>query len=210
MKIIQSYNTFGNDPDRKKCGFTTIRSMIAFLEQSYEIHSQNDYLLYTDEYGYDIVRKFIKDSHIQLFDYPIILNDRVPYVGKFQVQEIQKSAYVHVDIDAILYEYPKNSDVICEKFRAVSHGKETNRFGIDRTGLEQIICSGIIGFNDMNFKQLYITKVFEYLGLLVNSHNLTFETFYTIEEVLLTRMIIDYNKSVSVCENYFHLQGKLK
>ena len=210
MKIIQSLNTFGNDDIRKKCGFTTLRAMLAFLERSYGIHSQYDYLLYTDIHGYEMVKSFIKDEHIEIIDFPIVLNDRVPYIGKFQVQQLQSSSYIHVDIDAILYDLPEENDIICEKLRPIDHGRETARFIIETKGLNRIVCSGIIGFCDIDFKNKYITKVYECLGLLENSENINIYTFITIEEVMLMRMILDCKKNISVCKNYFHLQGKLK
>lgn len=212
MKIIQSLNTFGNDPERNKCGFSTKRAMKAFMEKSYEIHKEiADYTLYTDYYGYEEVKHFINEEDIEVIEFPIILNDRIPYIGKFQVQELQKEPYIHVDIDAILYEIPENvKDIICEKWRSTSHGRETAKFNIDKTGLNRIICSGIIGFTDMKFKDEYILKVFENFGKLENDHNITFETCFTIEETMLTRMVLDNNKLVTTCECYNHLQGRIK
>jgi hypothetical protein len=89
MKIIQSYNTFEGDPDRIKSGFPTLRALKSFLKKSYQVHKNFDFEFYTDKDGYEVIKDIIEDKHIKIFDF-VLIDDRIPYIGKFQVQEIQK------------------------------------------------------------------------------------------------------------------------
>ncbi|MCK9445788.1 hypothetical protein M0Q50_02720 [bacterium] len=209
MKIIQTYNTFGGE--RLNAGFSTLRSMKLYLKNSYKIHKElSDYIMYTDLEGYEKIKDIISQEHIIIFDFPII-DDRIIYIGKFQVQEIQTEPYIHVDIDATLFELPStDSDIITEKLRSCNFSKEVVQLNISIDNIGWIICSGLIGFNDIEFKNMYIKEIYEKLKIIKNIHDITFTLCYTLEEVLLKRLCIDNNKTIYELNNYEHIQGKLK
>ena len=192
--IIQSYNTF--EGHRMRGGFATPRSLQNFLKESYKIHSQFDYCLYTDKYGYEIVKKIINKKHIKVIEFEEI-DDRIPYISKFQVQQLQKKPYIHVDLDAILYNLPiSDHDIICEKLRTpMKFGKEISRLNLN-ININKIICSGIIGFNDIDFKNEYIKKVYEKLDEIYDEQNIGYAECYALEEILLTQLAKDNNKTI--------------
>ncbi|MCK9575368.1 MAG: hypothetical protein WC979_00830 [Candidatus Pacearchaeota archaeon] len=208
-KIIQTYNTF--EGERLNAGFSTIRSMKQYLQKSYSVHSKiADYKMYTDVAGYEVIKDIIDKNNVEIINFPII-DDRLIYIGKFQVQEFQKEPYIHIDIDATLYEMPKtDADIITEKLRSCSFNKEVMQLGISIDNIGNIICSGLLGFNDITFKDIYINEVFEKIKLLKSIHDITFALCYTLEEVLLKRLCIDHNKTIYELQNYNHLQGRFK
>lgn len=208
-RIIQTYNTFGGE--RLNAGFSTIRSMKKYLTQSYLVHKEiSDYKLYTDNEGYEIVKDVIDEQHIEIYDFPII-DDRLIYIGKFQVQQLQTEPYIHVDLDATLFEIPvTDATIITESLRTCNFSKEVAILDINVKKIGSIICSGLIGFNDMEFKDLYLREVFARIPILKDIRGITFEMSYTLEEVLLKRLCIDNEKTIHELKNYEHLQGKFK
>ena len=209
MKIIQSFNTF--EGYKMGGGFATPRSLTNFLTKSYEYHKFYDYCLYTDKYGYEIIKKIINKNHIKIIDFDEI-DDRNQFIGKFQVQELQTEPYIHVDLDAILYKLPNTQcDIITEKKRdVISFGRELNALNIDAPN-GKIICSGIIGFNNIEFKNDYIEEVYKKIDLIKNDHNYSYKYAWCIEEVLLTNLANISNLSVYELqqESYIHKHGNI-
>lgn len=201
MRIIQSYNTFGNDPGRLSSGFPTVRDLVNSIAYSSRIHAAiADLTIYTDEFGAALLDTYVDKAYIEVIEFPMI-DERIPYVGKFQVQDMVNETYIHVDLDAVLYELPPSGfDVYTEKTRGVSFSSEVTRVGIDRTGIYEIICSGLIGFSDLAFKAEYIENVFDKIFSMADEQNFGYKEFYTIEETLLTRMLIDQGKTLCVLE----------
>lgn len=211
--IIQSYNTFchnGNpDSEREKAGFSTVRSLVSYLKQSYRTHKKYRYTLYTDEAGYENV-KWMNEEHVEVIEYPII-DDRIPYTGKFHVEGMQNKPFIHVDLDATLFSIEGlKGDIITEKMRSVYFRKEPKKLGINVKGISEIICSGIIGFSDLSLRSEYLKQVYECIDKLKTDHNLSFETMFTLEEVLLTRLAKDNGSVICSVKEYEHLQGRIK
>lgn len=214
-RIIQSYNTFeyGGKPDseREKAGFSTVRNLVKYLKKSYEVHKNYDFKLYTDRAGLKNV-EWMDSKHIEIVDFPIV-DDRIPYTGKFQVQDIQDRPYIHVDLDATLFNVPlEEFDIVTEKTRPVSFGKELSKVGVERSESGWIICSGIIGFSDIEFKNKYVNAVFDKIKEIEKVHDIDHKACYTIEETLLTNMAGIYKKCILElnAEDYEHLQGNIK
>lgn len=206
-KIIQSLNTFGGE--RLNPGFPTKRSMISFMKHSYEIHKEKDYVLYTDQYGADML-SFMSNS-IEIFDF-IEIDDRIPYIGKFQVQEIQNNPYIHVDLDAYINDVPGDIyNIVTEKLREPDFGIETKRINVDTNKIRNIICSGLIGFGDIEFKDLYIKTVFEKIQYIKNERNIGYKEFYTLEETTLSVLANQYKKHIHCLseESFKHYYGNI-
>lgn len=221
MKIIQSYNTHHcngvPDANRAKCGYSTVRGLMADLKEYYKIHSKYDYIFYTDIAGYELVKDFISKEHIEIIEFPII-DERNPYLGKFEVHKLQNEPYIHVDLDAVLYEIPEGKeDIITEKRRKCTFRTEvsTMEIPIKYQGryIRKIICSGLIGFNDIEFKNRYVKAVIEKaLWAKENVKNLDFPCMVANEEYILTMMQLEEDKTVLEIplDTYIHKQGRVK
>ena len=200
MKIIQSFNTFGGE--RMTAGFKTKRAMLEYLAESYDVHSHYDYMMYTDMHGAVLLKKIIAEHHITIVEFPIIARDRIPYIGKFIAQAHQSKQYIHVDIDAKLLELPTNkTDVYCEKLEGRSLGYEVSELKINTSEINKIPCSALIGFTDMQFKDLYISEVYKLIELSSKIHGLNYRHCWAIEEVKLAELIHINKKTVSETVN---------
>lgn len=224
MKIIQSYNTFHIngviDSDRAKCGYSTLRGMLDDFKEFYNINSKHgEYKLYTDIAGKELVGGFVKPEHIEVVEFPII-DDRNPYLGKLYVHSLQDKPYIHVDIDAYIKEMPETyADIITEKYRPCTFRKELTVMKLkmvnESTGkhLRKIICSGLLGFNDIDFKNLYINKAIEKAEWAKeNVRALDFPCMVATEEYTLTELSVNNNKLIYELPSgsYVHKQGKVK
>jgi hypothetical protein len=200
MRVIQSFNTFGGE--RMTAGFKTKRAMIDYLAETYEHHIHYDYMMYTDTHGAELLNQVMDTKHITVISFPVISLDRIPYIGKFIVQSLQSMPYIHVDIDAKLLEMPDNhADVYCERLEGRAMGYEVSELKINTLGIAKIPCSALIGFTDMQFKDLYISEVYKLIELSSKIHGLNYKHCWAIEEVKLAEMILTYNKSVSATKN---------
>lgn len=192
MKIIQSFKTFGGA--RMTGGQETPRAFLAKLEDTYKIHRDYDYMMFTDSEGYKLIGNTVPCTVI---DMPILAYDRIVYDGKFQAQSLMTESYIHVDLDAVLLSLPEYSDVWCEKLRDYQHTKEVNDLCITANGITQIPCSGLIGFGDMNFQRLYLNKVFELIRNYKDLKVLNYKHCWAIEELSLAVLIKEHNKSIA-------------
>lgn len=216
MKIIQSYNTFGGDYDRSKCGFSTLQEFKNYLTSSYQVHSNLgvEYKLYTDQDGAEIVSDIISSEHIEIVIFPKVARGRYVYSGKMYAHELQTEAYMHVDMDATLFYIPNtDKDVISEgKQSAGGYYMTHHLLDINVRKLPHRYWSGIIGFNNIAFKDMYIQEVKSRYPLLDNLE-ITKEICICLEETLLSRLIKDDSDiKVHVLSNndFEHLRDKLK
>ena len=207
MKVIQSFNTFGGE--KKTAGFKTKRAMLEYLSESYDVHKNYNYMMYTDIHGAGLLKSIISDNHITVVDFPIIARDRIPYIGKFISQSIQAEAYIHVDVDAKLLELPEMlADVYCEKLEGRSFGYEISELKINTAGIKKIPCSALIGFADMTFKNAYIAEVNRLIELSNAIPAFNYKHCWAMEEVKLAEMILLHKKAVSElkCEHLHALK----
>lgn len=191
MKVIQSFKTFGGD--RMTGGYETSRVLISKLETTYKIHRDYDYTMFTDEFGYRLINSVVPCT---IIDMPILAYDRIKYDGKFQAQLLMQEPYIHVDLDATLLSIPKYSDVWCEKLRDYQHVKEINDLNMCAIGINQIPCSGLIGFGDMHLQRLYLKNVFELIDKYKNLRVLNYKHCWAIEELSLAILIKNQDKSI--------------
>lgn len=201
MRIIQSYNTF--EGYKTTGGFSTPVGLKNYLKKSYKIHKDltDDFIMYTDERGYEIIKEIYETKHIKIIEFPNILMGKLVYEGKFYTQSLQNKPYIHVDLDATLNNFPLISDVYLEKIRPMLFlGREATNLNIEHMGIFQIPCSAIIGFSDMEFQKKYLKEVYSRFDIIKKIPKCTYEYAYTLEEVLLQRLIVDNNKSHMVCD----------
>lgn len=213
MKIIQTYNTF-EDSERAKAGFCLMTEFKKYIANSYIIHKQiaSEYKIYTDEYGANILQSIINPLDIEIIDFSIVSKGRYIYSGKMDVQKLQTEPYIHIDLDATLIEMPTgNDDVITEGWQnEIYFYKTQDELDINVKGIYKRPMSGLIGFRDIGFKDLYINEVEGRYAHLETLETITKTHSITLEETLLARLIIDNNKTVEVLTKFNHLREGLK
>lgn len=188
MRLIQTFYTdSGKNLDM---GFTSRTDMLDFLSNSIAIHQQNyELIIYTDKWGYD----FLKSHGINM-DVFVIHNfrrfdGRFWNAAKIDVLSIQIEKFIHVDIDAVIYEKFDFDYIVTEQYRyPKSYGIAVKlKLG---TPVE-IVCSGLYGFADMALKNTYCDMFFNIINNW-NNYNIRkvdYECLWTVEEVLLTSLL---------------------
>lgn len=219
FKLIQTYNTFcvngTADPLKASAGFETVRELLTYMKSSYEFHKKYDYTIYTDDGGYDIVRNVIPQECIEVIQFECI-DDRFPFMGKFDAYKRQKNNFLHADLDSTVFEMPEtDAHIVCEKVRSIGFGRElkwANYSREDRAGISSIPCSGLLGFTDMNLKDLYVERTIQKVKSLRKSHVVNHKVHYTVEETGLQMIARDLGSSIYELppESFEHLQGGLK
>lgn len=208
MKLVQVYHTIG---EKYNAGFSSFRSMIDYWNSALAIHRKNyDVVIYTDQAGYDKVSGLI-DATFEIIDFEYI-DDRYWNIGKFQVHLLQTTPYLMVDIDATLYDIVDelSTDVMTEMLRGGHYGLYSTKFGLNNIKkIGGIPCSGLLGFKDPSFAIEYATEA---INKIKNTqlNIVEFETLWHIEEVFLANKIEDKNLTISVFEDFEHLQGGRK
>ena len=203
MKIIQTFKD-----ESFRCGFPTKESCLNYLKKSYSIHSKLcETIIYTDTDGYNYLSSKLPELNLQVIDFEYI-DGRFWNLPKLQAQSIQKEPYIHVDIDATLFELPvTDKKVITEMIRS-NH----IMFQYHKLGLQPKVflpCSGLIGFNDISLQKEYIKSAIDMIRNW-DLHYVDFESLWTVEELLLAN-ISDKEDWFELDKNNFeHLQGSKK
>lgn len=200
MKIIQSFNTFGGF--RFCCGMQSPRALKAHFEKAYLIHRElgSSYTLYTDKYGADFLSDIVAPEHIEIFDFPIEYDDKLLYIGKFQVQEIQTEPYLHIDMDDLAESLPvgvSSEDVIIHRYRKPKFSRVTAELGMDYRYVDKMPCSNMIGFNDMDFQKLYIQTARKWIDKAAKQPIIPREHAIIAEEAVLQDLVFKHKKTVS-------------
>lgn len=203
MKIIQAFRD-----DSLKCGFPTREACLNYLRKSYSIHSKLcETIIYTDADGAEYLSRKAPEINIKVIDFEQI-DSRFWNLPKLQVQELQTEPYIHVDIDATLFELPNtDKSVITEMLRR--NFVMTQFHHLQLSPKPYLPCSGLIGFNDMDLKNKYIKLAIE----LVRNWPLKFvdfESMWNVEELSLANIceISDFYELPE--ETFEHLQGGQK
>ena len=211
MKLIQSYN-----PIQIGAGFATLDGLRQYLSESYAVHSAlvrdgkaSGYKMYTNARGAELIGDLFAPADIEIVVFPVIRYDQIPFIGKFIVQRLQTSAYLHIDLDATLLAMPAPADMYCEKYRSAILSTEATILKIDIMRIRQVPCSSIIGFTDMTFRDAYLARVMEKIASFPRDFLITYELCWNLEETLLEEMRIAQNKTVSICPESEHLYFKV-
>jgi hypothetical protein len=220
MRIIQSFNTF-EDPNNNKGGFTTLRAFKKFFTESYNKHkiiSNDNYCIYTDNIGYNTIKDIVEESDIRIIEFESVSNDRFKYSGKFQVASIQTESYIHVDLDLIVNTLPDaNANVFIEEYsKGIFLDHHIVVMCIDEKGtddskrIKKRPHCGVVGFSNMNDRDLYLNEVFNRYSILDKLQDITYKYCIALEEILLQRVILDNEFTVSETTDCIHLRGNLK
>ena len=204
MRIIQTYNSdFGKNFEMS---FSSRQSLILFLKDSVKKHLENyDLTIYCDLDGYDFLKKYIDVSVLEIFEFKN-KDGRFWNASKIEVQMIQIEPYIHVDIDACIYDYIEFDYVLTEMYRTPMIQRVCHKLNIKAQ--PEIVCSGILGFADIALKNIYCSGFFEFINNW-KLHYVDNESLWTIEETYLTSLLDKRAKEMP--ENSFiHLQGGLK
>lgn len=137
---------------------------------------------------------------------------------KLKTYSLQESPFCHIDLDMVVmpgFNVPSDSDFVTERFRSIKNEKSCFRHALSAYSKpSDIICSGIIGCNDVNamhvFDDIYSKAKIE----CANGVNETveFQDLYSIEEVALSQIVFEEQWSVKEIpvSKYIHFQGKNK
>ena len=214
MRIVQTYQTF--DGENLKQGFKTLFAFKQWIMETYFTHTvlTDDYKIYTDKEGYNVLKELIDDDHIEIVEFKRMLRDRIPYLGKFCTYEKQTKPFIHVDIDMKLYKLPEIADIMSEGHSFVEMGKEANILGLRYNGFPERIWSGLLGFTDIEFKNEYVKRVFEKVAKLeeMKPFEISKRLCISLEEDLLSILAHEHKKSISYCNenDLLHLRDNLK
>lgn len=204
MRLIQTFYT--NKGSNFRMGFETAEDMKEFLVDSFKIHSANyEVVIYADSCGSEYLRTFLPAENIIETEYRLP-NRKFWNHAKIITQSLQTEAYIHCDIDAVIYDKIEFEGVLTERYRSGMPMIEYQYCGLQPVA--RMVCSGILGFTDMELKNQYCIKFAE----LVENWKaafVTYESLWTIEELMLTNMIGNTAVEMPI-GSYKHLQGVRK
>lgn len=174
------------------CGFHTEDTMIEFFRKSINNSKRlfKEVVIYTDPHGYEYLREKV-NCDFEVIDYDLYeFNKKFWCFPKLITYNLQSKPFLHIDIDVILYEKPKNfkDKLVCEKIRPLQQPAEHRNFlpqKIQDNFSPWNICSGILGGDPALFKLLY--KVSSTVVKTKND-NVTFDMLFGIEEIVLTSL----------------------
>ena len=202
MRIIQTFVD-----ENFKCGFPTKKSCLKYLRASYAVHAvMCETVIYTDADGGAYLAEFAPELNIQVFEYDHI-DDRFWNLPKLQTQALQTDAYIHVDIDATLFELPATFKHITERFGVCASLSQCFNVGIAPAIKRPL--SGLIGFSDMQFKALYINTAIEHITNWPLK-SVDEESIITVEELLLINISDATDWFELPAGTFEHLQGGQK
>jgi len=187
-------------------GFDSVADMRDFLSDSFRIHSENyDVYIYADKDGAEFLKTFLPAENIIEIDFKLP-NRKFWNHAKILTQLAQTEQYIHCDIDAVIYHKIEFEGVLTEMYR--SGMAMTEYYLCDLRPVEKMICSGILGFTDMALKNEYCRRFIE---LVENwkAEFVTYESLWTVEELLLTNMVGSTAIEIPK-KSYKHLQGDRK
>lgn len=206
MRLIQTYYTdSGKNFDM---GFTSRTDMLDFLKSSIIIHKKNyELIIYTDKWGYDFLTSHGVDMSVFVIHNFRKFDGRFWNAAKIDVLSIQTEQCIHVDIDAVVYEKVEFDYVITEMFRRPPMYKIAPYLSLP-TPVE-IVCSGLYGFADMEFKNMYCKLFFEIIDnwKSYNIRKVDYECLWTVEEVLLTSILTCRATEFPKC-SFLHLHSE--
>lgn len=217
-KIVYTYWT--NKGVDFKLGFLNKEIMLHVFNKSIEQSKKlvNKVVVYCDKEGYE----FLKDKlqvEFYVVDYSFYEFDtRYWNFPKLITYNLQNEPFLHVDIDALVYDFDKTASIVSECRRGVLFDRGIYPSNEDKKDLLSnfngwLTCSGILGgINIIVFKKLFK----EVEETVKNKDNYTIFpiTRMIIEEVVISCLIKKYNLKVKYLNkekgDYIHYWGEDK
>lgn len=213
MKIIYTYC---NPANRATKPSDFILSCATLASGSVKCFSNYETVLYVDPKQhrwfknipyFDSIEKvdFFEDNFdVRYWNYP-----------KLKTYSLQTSPFCHMDLDMVImpgFKVPEDTDFVTEKLRSIRCEEKCFRHALpnyDRPS--DIICSGIIGCNDIHAMRIF-HDIYEKAKVeCANGVNETVEypDLYSIEEVAFSQLVISEQWSVKeiMVSKYIHFQG---
>ena len=199
-KIVYTYWTNGGT--NYKLGFLNTENMLNVfnksIESSYKLVSK--VIIYCDQFGYDFLYDKVNADFV-IIDYSNYKFDsRYWNFPKLITYNLQEEPFLHIDIDAIVYNFDKTAEVVSESKRGVAYDTSVYPSFEDKSELLSyfngwLTCSGVLGGNNTNiFKELFnevketVTNKERYIIL--------GKTRMIIEEVVISCLINKNNTQV--------------
>ena len=190
-KLIYTYWT--NNGENLLVGFHSEDSFIKIFRESLENSKKffEEVIIYTDIQGKDYLKSLDIESIYIIIDYTIYdFNKEFWNFPKLISMNLQDEPFIHIDMDLILHEKPKNlgEKIICEKIRGLVMLSRELIFlpkFIQNNYNPNNICSGILGGDHLIFKQLFdiSSEVVK-----IKKTNISFNMIFAIEEIILTSL----------------------
>lgn len=200
-KIVYTYWTNGGTD--YKLGFLNTDNMLHVFRKSIEeaYKQVSTVVVYCDQEGYDFLFDKI-DPDFVIVDYSQYeFDSRYWNFPKLITYNLQEEPFLHVDIDAIVFNFDKEGDVVSESKRGVYYDTSIYPSLEDKKELLTyfkgwLTCSGILGGNNTTiFKDLF-EEVKETVKN-KDSYIILPKTRMIIEEVVLSSLINKNNITVS-------------
>jgi|GEM_PF-1719027 len=208
------YTFWTNEGNNLENNFVNIQQMVDLFDRSLEKSKEffEHVVIYTDSGGKDFLEKAgVSDVEYVVLDYSQYkFNKEIWCFPKIITYSLQKERFLHIDMDLILEEKPRNlhEKLLCEKTRPLF------QLSTERDFLPEMvkkhfnpinICSGALGGDPAIFKKLFTiaSKVADNKNLIV-----TPEVLFGIEEIILTSIASANNISPAPIDCRFtHYQG---
>ena len=174
-------------------GFHSTESMIKTFKESLENSKKffTKVVVYTDLEGSKFLSSQGVDCEMVIVDYDDYEWNKLFWCfPKLITYNLQNEPFLHLDIDFILHDKPKNLEdrVLCEKIRGLVMLSRDRSF-LPKEILDNYtpnnICSGALGGDPLVFK-----KLFDVSSVLVKnkSKDISFNHVFAIEEIVLTSL----------------------
>lgn len=217
-KIIYTYWTNGGT--NYKLGFLNPENMLYIfnksVQQSYKL--VKNVVIYCDQYGYDFLYGKINADFIVIDYTNYEFDTRYWNFPKIISYNLQNEPFLHIDIDAIVYKFDKNAEVISEMKRGVFYDTSLYPSLEDKKELLSyfngwLTCSGILGGNNIEiFKKLF-NEVKETVKN-EEKYSIYPKTRMIIEEVMVSAILNKNNINVTylkkIEKDFIHYWGEEK
>jgi len=217
-KIVYTYWTNGGID--YKLGFLNTENMLHVFNKSIEASYNlvDTVVVYCDQKGFDFLQGKV-DADFVVVDYSqYTFDSRYWNFPKLITYKLQTEPFLHVDIDAIVYNFDKTASVVSEFKRGVAYDTGIYPSLEDKSELFThfkgwLTCSGILGGNNLSLFQELFNEVKETVkneeGYIIYPH-----TRMIVEEVVISSLINKNNITVSYLNkkegDFIHYWGEEK
>lgn len=213
-KIIYTYRTFNGA--KLQCNFNDLETANEIILKSFwqSINLGFTVKIYTDLEGeLHLLTLGIPQKNIVVFSFDETISSLWWNYSKIEVYAHQTEPFLHLDLDVILDETPKNLDapIVSEEFRGLQYLSTQLTFlpeSIKKAYKPWCVCAGVIGGNNLDvFKRLkeFAQPIVRRITNPTSMHR------DMLEEVILTSICNANNIEIKTIDSkYTHYQGKEK